>query len=181
MTTSPLDLAKLVEPVREIAARASEQILKIYETDFAVAEKQDRSPLTEADLASHETIVAGLKALTPELPVLSEESVGIPFAERSRWSRYWLVDPLDGTKEFIKKNGEFTVNIALIEAHAPVIGVVQQPVGGELAAAWHGGGAWIGRPGEKTRRVTSPSVSPTMAKLWPRTLSKIPLPSRMSL
>src|SRR6188768_1849784 len=142
MTTSPLDLAKLVEPVREIAARASEQILKIYETDFAVAEKQDRSPLTAADLASHEAIVAGLKALTPELPILSEESVGIPFAERSGWSRYWLVDPLDGTKEFIKKNGEFTVNIALIEKNTPVLGVIYAPAFETLYFGKKGEGAY---------------------------------------
>jgi 3'(2'), 5'-bisphosphate nucleotidase len=160
MTSPTLDLAKLVEPVREIAAAASEKILKIYETDFAVAEKQDRSPLTEADLAAHEAIVAGLKALTPELPILSEESVGIPFAERSRWSRYWLVDPLDGTKEFIKKNGEFTVNIALIDAHRAVLGVVHVPVTGISYFAAQGVGAFQQRPGAAQAPLATRKVNP---------------------
>lgn len=142
MTQSTRNLVELLEPVRAIAVAASEKILKVYATDFSVAEKQDTSPLTEADLASHETIVAGLKALTPELPVLSEESVGIPFAERSKWPRYWLVDPLDGTKEFIKKNGEFTVNIALIEGHRAVLGVVHVPVTGVSYCAAQGAGAF---------------------------------------
>jgi len=146
--------------VRAIAARASEQILKIYETDFAVAEKQDRSPLTAADLASHEAIVAGLKALTPELPILSEESVGIPFAERSGWSRYWLVDPLDGTKEFIKKNGEFTVNIALIDGHRPVLGVVHVPVSGISYFAAEGFGAFQEQPGSKQVPLATRKANP---------------------
>ena len=86
--------------------------------------KYDASPLTIADLRSHETIVAGLKSLTPDVPVLSEESADLSFATRKAWPTYWLVDPLDGTKEFIARNGQFTVNIALIHAHEPVFGVV---------------------------------------------------------
>src|SRR5690606_12582560 len=92
--------------------------------------KDDKSPLTAADLAAHHAIVDGLTALTPGIPVLSEESAAVPFAERSAWSRYWLVDPLDGTREFVKRNGEFTVNIALIDGDAPVLGVVHVPVTG---------------------------------------------------
>jgi 3'(2'), 5'-bisphosphate nucleotidase len=103
-------------------------VLEIYESDFAVQAKEDRSPLTEADMASHRQIVAGLKQMTPDIPVLSEESGQIPFDERRRWNEYWLVDPLDGTKEFIKRNGEFTVNIALIREGRPVLGVVHVPV-----------------------------------------------------
>jgi 3'(2'), 5'-bisphosphate nucleotidase len=93
-----------------------------------VTTKADKSPVTEADLAAHEAIVAGLKRITPDIPVLSEESSKIPFAERRRWDSYWLVDPLDGTKEFISRNGDFTVNIALIQHCAPVVGVVYIPV-----------------------------------------------------
>lgn len=135
-------LDTLLDPVRDIAQQASQKILKVYETDFTVAQKQDRSPLTEADLAAHETICAGLKKLAGGLPILSEESKTIPFSERSTWQRYWLVDPLDGTKEFIKKNGEFTVNIALIEGHASVLGVVHVPVTGTTYFAARGSGAF---------------------------------------
>ena len=148
-----LDLAGLAPKIAHLAERAAAAILDVYESDFAVEQKDDRSPLTAADLASHHLIVEGLRALTPDLPVLSEESAGVSWDSRSRWSRYWLVDPLDGTREFVKRNGEFTVNIALIEDHVPVLSVVQQPVGGELAAAWRGGGVWIGKPGEKAQRV----------------------------
>ena len=150
-----LDLAGLAPKIAHLAERAAAAILDVYESDFAVEHKDDRSPLTAADLASHHIIVEALGALTPDVPVLSEESAGIAWSTRQRWSRYWIVDPLDGTREFVKRNGEFTVNIALIEDHKPVLGIVQQPVGGELAAAWRGGGTWIGKPGEKARHVTT--------------------------
>jgi 3'(2'), 5'-bisphosphate nucleotidase len=114
--------------VAELAEAAGNRILEVYETDFAVDFKEDQSPLTAADLAAHETIVDGLEALRPALPILSEESAEVGFAERASWPAYWLVDPLDGTKEFVKRNGEFTVNIALILGHEPVLGVVNAPV-----------------------------------------------------
>lgn len=161
MTQPTRELVDLLEPVRKIAAVASEKILEVYATDFSIAEKQDTSPLTEADLASHEAIVAGLKALTPELPILSEESVGIPFAERSQWQRYWLVDPLDGTKEFIKKNGEFTVNIALIEGHRAVLGVVHVPVTGISYFAAQGAGAFKQGPGTDRVQLSTRKANPT--------------------
>ncbi|MDR9366511.1 MAG: 3'(2'),5'-bisphosphate nucleotidase CysQ [Balneolaceae bacterium] len=111
----------------EISIEAGEAILKYYKDDIKVEKKDDNSPLTKADLASHHIIVDALKELTPGIPVISEES-GLPgYEERKEWNKYWLVDPLDGTKEFIKKNGEFTVNIALIEENKPVIGVVHIP------------------------------------------------------
>ncbi|MGA9854601.1 MAG: 3'(2'),5'-bisphosphate nucleotidase CysQ [Gammaproteobacteria bacterium] len=120
---------QLLGPLLEIAAHASERILKIYATtDFQVDIKDDRSPVTTADRAAHEAILQSLQRLTPDLPVLSEESHHIPFSERRRWDSYWLVDPLDGTKEFISKNGDFTINIALIQKHAPVVGLVHIPV-----------------------------------------------------
>ena len=121
------EVSTLVPAIREIARAAGARIMSIYERDFETQEKDDRSPLTEADLASHRHIVAALEALTPDWPVLSEESKEIAFDERRGWQRYWLVDPLDGTKEFIKRNGEFTVNIALIDDHEPVLGVVYAP------------------------------------------------------
>lgn len=129
-----------LDPVRALAAEASERILEIYATAFEVTAKDDDSPLTAADLAAHHAIVAGLQRLTPDLPVLSEESASIPFSERANWWRYWLVDPLDGTKEFVQRNGQFTVNIALIEDHAPLLGVVRVPVTGlcYFAARSHG-------------------------------------------
>ncbi|MEO7431989.1 MAG: 3'(2'),5'-bisphosphate nucleotidase CysQ [Dokdonella sp.] len=150
------DLENLAHSAAEIAIRAAAAIMDVYASDFAVDHKDDRSPLTAADLAAHRVIVAGLGALTPELPVLSEESAAIGWDVRSAWTRYWLVDPLDGTREFVKRNGEFTVNIALIDRHRPVIGVVQTPVTGELAWAWDGGGAWlIHAPGETAHRMST--------------------------
>jgi 3'(2'), 5'-bisphosphate nucleotidase len=134
--------------VVDIAIAAGAAIMRVYAEDFAVAQKDDRSPLTAADMASHHLILDGLRALTPELPVLSEESADIPWAERQRWSRYWLVDPLDGTREFVKKNGEFTVNIALIEGDAPVLGVVFAPALDELHYGLRGVGAFVRDGGE---------------------------------
>lgn len=116
--------------INQIAREAGKAILKVYAQDFDVQEKADKSPLTQADMASHRLIEAALQQLTPEIPVLSEESVAVPYAERRRWNRYWLIDPLDGTREFVKRNGEFTVNIALIDQGYPVLGVVYVPVTG---------------------------------------------------
>jgi 3'(2'), 5'-bisphosphate nucleotidase len=118
----------LLGPLLDIARAAGERIMDIYGTDFSVATKSDKSPVTDADLAAHHVILAGLQRITPDIPVLSEESSSIPFGERRHWDSYWLVDPLDGTKEFISRNGDFTVNIALIQRGAPVVGVVYIPV-----------------------------------------------------
>jgi 3'(2'), 5'-bisphosphate nucleotidase len=124
------DLGIFAEAVAEIAVEAGKAILEIYKQDFEVVQKQDDSPLTQADLASHRIICDALAHLTPDIPVLSEESSDIDFDTRADWFQYWLVDPLDGTKEFINRNGEFTVNIALIRFHNPVLGVVHVPVSG---------------------------------------------------
>ena len=133
----------LLDPVVKLATEAAQAILSIYAADFTVSDKDDTSPLTEADLAAHHVLVNGLSALTPDWPILSEEGEGgrPDFAERSRWARYWLIDPLDGTKEFIKRNGEFTVNVALIDDHRPVLGVVHVPATGVDSAASVGRGA----------------------------------------
>jgi len=141
-------LKDLIEPVRDIARQAGQRILDIYESDYAVQQKDDDSPLTDADLAAHQTIVEGLTKLTPEWPILSEESSKIPFSERSGWSQYWLVDPLDGTREFISRNGEFTVNIALIRGHEAVLGVVHVPVQDTDYYGAKNAGAFIQRPGQ---------------------------------
>jgi 3'(2'), 5'-bisphosphate nucleotidase len=118
----------LIEPIVALAAEAGDKILEVYATDFDVQSKVDESPLTQADLAANTCIEAGLRRLTPDIPIISEES-GLPdFSERRLWSRYWLIDPLDGTKEFVNRNDEFTVNIALIEDNRPVFGVVRVPV-----------------------------------------------------
>lgn len=122
------ELGALLSAVAELAQRAGTEILEVYAQDFEVISKTDQSPLTEADLRAHRVIVQGLQALDASIPVLSEEASDIPFEQRRAWRRYWLVDPLDGTKEFVSRNGEFTVNIALIEDHAPVLGVVYVPV-----------------------------------------------------
>ncbi len=147
------DPCALLDPVRTLAGEAGRRILEIYETDFAVSRKEDNTPLTRADMAAHETIVAGLRDMTPAVPVLSEESGDIAFEQRARWRRYWLIDPLDGTREFIKRNGEFTVNVALIEHHRPILGVVHAPVLGTTYYACHGHGAFKHGPGVEPRPI----------------------------
>lgn len=126
----------------EIAREAGRRIVEIYDREFSVEHKEDKSPLTEADMAAHDIIMQGLARLTPDLPILSEESAEIPFEERVTWHEYWLVDPLDGTREFVKRNGEFTVNIALIRDHVPVLGVIVVPVTGLCYYACRGCGAF---------------------------------------
>jgi 3'(2'), 5'-bisphosphate nucleotidase len=145
----PASPANWLDDVAAIAAAAARRILEIYNGPFDVELKGDNSPLTQADRAAHELIAARLAALTPDIPVLSEESARIEYAQRAGWTRFWLVDPLDGTKEFIKRNGEFTVNIALIENGQPVLGVVQVPVTGVLYLGVQGAGAWKVEGGQR--------------------------------
>jgi 3'(2'), 5'-bisphosphate nucleotidase len=137
----------LLGAVSDLARRAGVEILGVYAQEFEITHKADQSPLTLADMRAHHVIAQGLKELTPEIPVLSEEDSDIPYDVRRQWSRYWLVDPLDGTKEFVSRNGEFTVNIALIDNHAPVLGVVHVPVKDTTYAGEAGRGA--------TRRIAS--------------------------
>jgi 3'(2'), 5'-bisphosphate nucleotidase len=144
-----------------LATTAGAAILEVYAQDFSVEHKDDRSPLTQADLASHRIIVEGLRALTPDIPVLSEEDADIPWSVRRSWTRHWLVDPLDGTREFVKKNGEFTVNIALVEDGVPVLGVVYAPVFDYLLHAGRGEGAFLREAGEDIALVTRrPATAP---------------------
>jgi 3'(2'), 5'-bisphosphate nucleotidase len=121
------DRAALLAPLEAIARAAGEAILAVYRTDFDVRRKDDASPVTEADEAAEAVILEGLARLAPEIPVIAEESVAAGRVPDVSGGRFWLVDPLDGTKEFIGRNGEFTVNIALIEAGEPVLGVVYAP------------------------------------------------------
>ncbi|WP_420316823.1 3'(2'),5'-bisphosphate nucleotidase CysQ [Ekhidna sp.] len=126
-----IDLENLLETAKKASLAAGTEILKIYESgDFSIESKSDDSPLTRADKAAHKKIVSFLEST--DIPILSEEGRNIPYEERSNWEYFWMVDPLDGTKEFIKRNGEFTVNIALINKGIPIMGVVYPPVLGEL-------------------------------------------------
>lgn len=126
-----MNTAESIEWLKKLAyisLQAGEEILKVYDSDFAVESKDDRSPLTLADKKAHLAIAAGLE--NGPYPILSEEGKEIPFEDRKNWERFWMVDPLDGTKEFIKRNGEFTVNIALIDDGEPILGVIYVPVKG---------------------------------------------------
>jgi 3'(2'), 5'-bisphosphate nucleotidase len=141
-----LDLQRpesLLPGVIALARAAGREIMAIYEHGFTVTLKDDRSPLTEADLAAQRVIGAGLAQLTPAVPMLGEESPAAEIAARHDWPALWLVDPLDGTREFVDRNGEFTVNIALVYAHEPVLGVIHAPASGLLFAAARGAGAWL--------------------------------------
>ena len=142
LALTPIHPAALLPAIVALAREAGLLIMQIYEGEVAVWRKGDDSPLTAADLAAHRHLMEGLARLTPPLPCLSEEGADIPFAERRGWIRYWLIDPLDGTSEFVQRNGEFTVNIALIEAGRPVLGVVHAPVLATTYSAAAGAGAW---------------------------------------
>lgn len=131
----------LLNEVTLIARAAGEAIMEVYRGHIEVERKEDDSPLTVADLAANHVIQSNLKKLNPELPIISEEASSIDYSIRSTWRRYWLVDPLDGTREFIKRNDEFTVNIALIEEGRPVLGVVYAPALGLMYSASSGTGA----------------------------------------
>jgi 3'(2'), 5'-bisphosphate nucleotidase len=122
-----LDLHALLPSVLDLARAAGREIMEVYARDFRVDEKADSSPLTDADLRSQKLILAGLARLTPDIPIVAEEAAAVPYDERSRWPQHWLVDPLDGTREFVLRNPEFTVNIALVRDHRPVLGVVHVP------------------------------------------------------
>ncbi|TFF36605.1 3'(2'),5'-bisphosphate nucleotidase CysQ [Pseudomonas sp. RIT623] len=135
---------QLMQGVVQLALRAGEAILPFWRADVAVSNKADDSPVTAADLAAHRVIADGLLALAPEIPVLSEEDCDIPLATRESWQRWWLVDPLDGTKEFIAGSEEFTVNIALIERGEVVFGVVAMPTSGRCYYGGRDLGAWRG-------------------------------------
>lgn len=146
--TAPRDPESLLSDVLQLVEVAGQAILEVYTSAHDVSYKADDSPITRADRAAHEILSAGLRRLAPEIPVLSEESAEehAP-AVRHRWQDFWLVDPLDGTKEFINRNGEFTVNVALVRNHRPVLGVVAAPVLGTVYYGVEGVGAFVVRAG----------------------------------
>ncbi len=173
-----------------IVARAGEAIMKVYGEGFSVQHKEDDSPLTLADLESQRVILEGLTALTPDIPILSEESAQAPWEERRLWRELWVVDPLDGTREFVKRNGEFTVNIALVVEHEPVLGIVAAPARGLLywgaaglgAFSHHRGAAEIpirvSPPQDPLRIVgsrshASPDTAAYLARLRPHVITGI--------
>ncbi len=157
-TTVDYSYANLLAEISDIAVRAGEIILEVYGREFEVREKSDTSPVTEADEAAERLIASALRAMTPDIPVIAEEEVAAGRIERIN-GRFWLVDPLDGTKEFIARNGEFTVNIALIEGDIPVLGVVHAPV---LQTTYAGAG-----PGTASMVVAAGPKAPISARHIP--------------
>jgi 3'(2'), 5'-bisphosphate nucleotidase len=149
----------LARKLAAVAERAGEAILAVYEGELAVTRKDDDSPLTQADLAAHRLILAELALIAPGVPVLSEESAPEEAAERLAWERLFLVDPLDGTREFLKRNGEFTVNIALVADGAPQLGVIHAPVLGLTVVGEPGQGAFR-REGDSWRRIAARPAPP---------------------
>ena len=173
-----------------IVDRAGAAIMRIYDSGFTVQRKEDNSPLTLADLESQRVIIEGLTAVAPEIPILSEESAQAPWDERKTWRRLWVVDPLDGTREFVKRNGEFTVNIALVQDHEPVLGVVAAPALGLLYWGASGVGAFsrhrgaaevpihVSRPTSPLRVVgsrshASPETAGYLARVGPHAMTGI--------
>ncbi|MEA3489716.1 MAG: 3'(2'),5'-bisphosphate nucleotidase CysQ [Candidatus Omnitrophota bacterium] len=146
----------MIHELTDLIRKADEAVLKVYDAaDFGVEYKEDDSPLTEADRVSNSIIIEGLRGIAPDIPVISEENAEVPYGERKKWKRFWLVDPLDGTKEFIKRNGEFTINIALIEEGDPVLGMISVPVQRKICYGSSGKGAFcVCDPGEKARSIS---------------------------
>ncbi len=161
------DIAQWVEPCVELAKRAGLGILDVYTGagGFDIITKSDNSPLTKADLISNDIITTGLKSLTPDIPIITEENTIPPFNERRDWSVYWLIDPLDGTREFINRSGEFTVNIALIENNRPVVGVIYIPVSGVSYYACAGKGT--------LKRDNRGDVQPIKTRVWEASDTKV--------
>lgn len=154
-----------IQDICTIARDAGAEILTIYQSDFDFETKGDGSPLTLADQAAHKLIEARLTELTPEIPIVSEESIDEVRNQRLEWSVYWLVDPLDGTKEFIKRNGEFTVNIALIENGKPVVGIVYAPVLDKLFFAEMGKGAYKQEGGDTAEPISVRTLDKSQVKI----------------
>jgi 3'(2'), 5'-bisphosphate nucleotidase len=190
MPNSTRDLSQLAAALMPTVADAGAAIMRIYEGAFSVELKDDNSPLTLADLESQRVIQAALSRLTPDIPVLSEESAQAPWDERRHWRELWVVDPLDGTREFVKRNGEFTINIALVVDHEPLLGIVAAPALGLVYWGAAGSGAFSHHRGAEQIRVqvsppatplrvvgsrshASPDTASYLAKLGPHLMSGI--------
>ncbi|WP_455379898.1 3'(2'),5'-bisphosphate nucleotidase CysQ [Acidihalobacter prosperus] len=166
MTTDLNSYAELLPNICAIARDAGKKIMEIYESqDFSIEQKDDKTPVTAADYAAHHLITNRLERLTPDYPILSEESESISYDERSHWQTYWLIDPLDGTREFIKQNGEFTVNIALIHKHNAELGVVYAPALKLCYYAALGSGSWRQKDKEQPQPIRTRTAPgrPTIA------------------
>ena len=157
-----MDTSKLLEPVTTLARQAGDGILSIYNTRNGTEfeNKVDGSPLTKADLLAHEILVRGLKKLSLDIPILSEEDALPDFSIRTTWKSYWIIDPLDGTKEFINRTDEFTVNVALIEDGIPVLGVVHVPAENSTYFGQKGLGSWL-RHGDHTTPISIKKMPPS--------------------
>ena len=161
-----------ITALNDIAREAGHGIMDIYNSQQVNVEyKDDASPLTQADLASHTIIKGHLKKLYPEIPIISEEGKNIPYEQRKEWKRFWLVDPLDGTKEFIKRNGEFTVNIALVEHNRPTLGVIFAPALDTLYFADEAGGAFKQMNGSQPKPIATRSVGDELVAIQSRSHS----------
>lgn len=160
-----ISYSSLLPSIVTLAKQAGAAILQYYQQEQAVAVrlKKDDSPVTDADMAAHQLIVMGLQQLTPDLPILSEEAADIPYSTRSTWPQYWLIDPLDGTKEFIQGHAEFTVNIALIVNNKPVLGVVYVPVLGTCYFAAENQGTFRQQADSPVESIHARSLSQTNA------------------
>lgn len=145
--------SSILPDVIKVADEASEKVLHIYQSDFKVSYKADDSPITAADTAAHDIITHGLRSISQDIPILSEEGKDIPWEERKNWRRFWLVDPVDGTKDFTQRTGEFTVNIAMIEDGDPVMGVVIAPALKEAYWGVAGEGAYMRDRTGKVHRI----------------------------
>ena len=154
------DLHALAQSLMPTIERAAAAIMRIYDAGFSVQHKDDDSPLTAADLESQRVIIDGLQRITPGIPTLSEESAAAPWAERQTWRELWVIDPLVGTREFVKRNGEFTVNVALVAEHEPVLGIVAAPARGVVYWGVPGIGAYCRMQGEESRIQTAPPQRP---------------------
>jgi len=158
-----MDISQLIEELKSTSIKAGKVILEIYEDEskFQVSQKADESPLTIADQKANDVICRRLKEIAPEIPIISEENKQIPYTKRKNFQYAWLVDPLDGTKEFIKRNGEFTVNIALIRKGKIVLGMVYVPVSSELYWAIRGQGAYYQKENNDPLKLEAPAFSLT--------------------
>jgi 3'(2'), 5'-bisphosphate nucleotidase len=161
-----MDLSKLLVDVRKAVAEAGAAILEIYADPkrFETESKADDSPLTAADLAANRILVSRLQELTPKIPILSEESKQAPWYDRKQWQSCWVVDPLDGTKEFLKRNDEFTVNVALVRDHQPILGVVYAPALQEWYFAARHEGAWHQTGGKVMDKIQV--AEPPVSRPW---------------
>lgn len=160
------DLEKYIPHLNKLVRQAGQELMRIYrkEGDVEVELKEDDSPVTLADLRSNQILVNGLKALDDQIPIISEENKVIPWEVRKDFERFWIIDPLDGTKEFIKELDEFTIHLALIQQNKVVLGIIYAPVFDELYYAWKGGGSWLAGNGEP-KRLAGHSVDFNLSQL----------------